>query len=270
MAGLVDALKSNYFSGQGDILIAKRDANGNPGSFFMIGNAPKVELSLNVERRKHKESRTGGRTIDKVQTVTKGGELNITFEDIRKDNIALLLQGSKVALASGNYSGSNFDTFPSGLAVGSIVKTAKPNISSLVIKDSAGMPATLVAGTDYEELSTKHGIIRIKSLGEGAAYTQPFKAQYSYAQTDTVTALTANDDDEYYVYFAGINTEGVPDQQIGLDIYRVVFDPTQLIALINDEQGSFDCKGEVLKDLTREADANFGGFARWTYIDANA
>lgn len=268
MGGLVDTLNNNYFSGQGDLLLAKRDSSGNPGAFWMIGNSPKFELSFSVERRKHQEARSGQRLVDKVQSTTKGGMVKFTLEDIRKDNIALAMSGNKVSLGSGSYSGSSYDTFPSGLVVGSIVKLAKPNAASIVVKDSAGSPATLVLNTDYKVLDADHGLIEILSLG---AYTQPFRGQYSYAATDVITALEANDDDEYYLYFAGINTEGSPtDQKIGADVYRCVFNPTQLMALINNEQGSFDIEGEVLKDLARSADANFGGFARLVYVDANA
>jgi hypothetical protein len=54
-----------------------------------------------------------------------------------------------------------------------------------------------------------------------------------------------------------------------MDLYRVVFNAAELIALINEEQGSFDISAEVLRDAVRASDANFGGFARWLYIDAN-
>jgi hypothetical protein len=219
-----------------------------------------------MERREHKESQSGSRLIDKVQTTTKGGTLDLTLEDIRKDNLALLLSGKKVTLASGSYTSGSPDTFPSGLVVGSYVKLSRPNVSSLVIKDSAGTPATLSLGTHYALRDAKHGIVEILSLG---ALVQPFKGEYSYAQTDIVTSFEANDDDEYWVYFAGTNTEGSPDQQIGMDIYRVVFNAAELIALINEEQGSFDISAEVLRDAVRASDANFGGFARWLYIDAN-
>lgn len=265
---MLDTLKDNYYSGQGDVLIAKRDSSGNPGSFFMVGNAPKFELAQNVERRKHQESRSGNRLTDKVQSTTKGGRINLTLEDIRKDNVALLLGGSKVAGGSGSYSSGSPDTFPSGLAVGSIVKLAKPNASSIVVKDSAGTPATLTLNTHYRVLDADFGLVEILSLG---SFTQPFKAEYSYAATDFVTALTANDDDEYFVYGAMLNTEGTPaDQKVGVSVYRVVFDPAALLALINNEQGSFDISGEVLRDNSRAADANFGGFARFEYVDANS
>lgn len=264
---LKDTFKDNFFSGQGDILLAKRDAAGNPGSFWMLGNSPKCEVALNVERRKHQESRSGLRIQDKIQTKVKGGQLSFTVEDIRKDNVALFLMGNKVALSSGSYSGSNYDTFPSGLAVGSIVGLAKPNASSIVVKDSAGTPATLVLNTDYEVLDSGHGLIRILNLG---SYVQPFRAQYSYAATDRITGLEAADDAEYYVRIANTNTEAIPDQRIGVHVYRVVFDPTKLLSLINEDQGSFDIQGEILRDAVRALDSNFGGFCAWDYIDANS
>lgn len=265
---MLDSLNDNYYSGQGDVLIALRDASGNPGSFFMIGNAPKFELAHEVQRRKHQESRSGGRLTDKIQSTSKGGRINITFEDIRKDNVALLLGGSKVSLGSGSYTSGSPDTFPTGLVVGSIVKLAKPNASSLVIKDSAGTPVTLTLNTHYRILDADFGLVQILSLG---SLTQPFKAEYSYAATDVVTALTANDDTEYFVYGTMLNTEGSPtDQKIGVSVYRVVFDPAQLLALINNEQGSFDISGEILRDNDRAEDASFGGFARFEYIDANS
>ncbi len=265
---IADLLNKNYFSGQGTIHLAKLDSSGNRGSLWPLGNVPKFEFSLNVERRKHKESESGMRLNDKVQTTVKGGTVNMTLEDIRKDNLALILGGKKVTLASGSYTASNYDTFPSGLVVGSRVQLEKPNASAIVVKDSAGTPATLVLDTDYKILDAQHGLIQILNLG---SYVQPFRAQYAYAQTDAITALESNDDDEYYLYFAGINTEGTPtDQDIGCAIYRIVFDPAAMLALINDEQGSFDITGEVLRHATRSVDANFGGFARITYLDANA
>lgn len=265
---MLDSLNPNYFSGQGQVLVAKRSSAGIPGSFFLAGNAPKFELKLSMERRKHRESQSGSRLIDKIQTTTKGGTLDITFEDIRKDNLALLLSGKKATLVSGSFPTGSPDPFPSGLVVGSIVKLTRPNISSLVIRDSAATPATPTAGTHYRILDASHGTVEILNLG---SFVQPFKAEYTYGQIDIVTAFEANDDDEYWVYFAGVNTEGSPDQKIGMDIYRVVFNAAELIALINDEQGSFDITAEIMRDPVRATDANYaGGFARWLYIDPNA
>ena len=57
------------------------------------------------------------------------------------------------------------------------------------------------------------GIFKILNLG---AYVQPFRAQYTYATTDVVTAFTAGDDQEYYVYFAGLKGPEWPSIAPGL------------------------------------------------------
>lgn len=268
MPEMQDTLNKNYFSGQGQVYVSKRQSNGNPGAFFYVGNAPKFDLKLSMERREHRESTSGQRLIDKVQTTSKTGSLDLTLEDIRKDNLALVFSGKKVTLSAGSYTSGAPDTFPSGLAVGSIVKLSRPNASSIVITDSAGTPVTLTLNTHYRILDARHGFIEILSLG---ALVQPFKAAYSYGPTDVITAMEANDDDEYFVAFAGRNTEAQPtDQEVGMDIYRVVFNAAEVISLINEDQSAFDISARVLRDPVRAGDANFGGFARFYYIDANA
>jgi hypothetical protein len=146
------------------------------------------------------------------------------------------------------------------------VKLRKNNASSLVIKDSTGSPVTLTLNTHYEIIDLAHGLIRILSV---SGLTQPLKAEYTYASTDVVTMYTGTDDQDYSAYVALFNTEPATDQRIGFEIFRVIFDPGQLVALINDQQGSFDLKGTVLRDSVKAGDADFGGYARWIYADAN-
>lgn len=257
----------NLYSGQGKVYLAKRSAAGLPLALYWVGNCPKLEVQLTATRRKHQESYSGNRLVDKVQTTVKEGRFALTLEDIQKKNFALLVGGDTVALASGSYSATNFDTFASSVLVAQdLVKLTKPNVSSLVIKDSAGSAATLVANTDYEIVDAGHGIVRILNIG---SYVQPFKAQYSYGATDVVTGFTADDAQEWYAYFAGLNTEANPDQRIGVEVYRIVFDPAKSLNLISNDQGSFDLEGEILRDNTKASDPNYGGFFRELYVDAN-
>lgn len=258
----------NFYSGAGHLFMATKDATTSlPKGMFDVGNSPKIEVALNIERRKHKDSRGANRLVDKIQTVTKGGEFRATLEDIARKNMGVYLSGNQQTLASGSYASSDFDIcVDSALAVGSIWKLRKPNVSSLVIKDSAGSPATLDLNTHYRIVDADHGLVEILSLG---SFTQPFKAQYTYAATQAVTALSADDNTEYYIYVALLNTEPQTDQKLGFDVYRVVFDPAQVLSLINSEQGSFEIKGEILRDPVLTASADYGDFCRWVYVDAN-
>lgn len=258
----------NWFSAVGNVFLGLRDSTtGLPKGMFPLGECPKVEVAFNIERRKHTSSRSQNRTIDKIQTKTKGGEFRATLEDIARNNMKLLLSGDPVTIAASSYSSGSPDiSVDSALVVGSIWKLRKGNISALVIKDSAGTPATLTLDTHYRIVDAAHGLIEILSLG---ALTQPFKAEYSYAQTIVVPAFNADDNREWYVYVALINTEPTTDQRIGFDCYRVVFDPAGLLALINSDQGSFDIKGEVLRDPVLYSNTQYGEFCRWVYADAN-
>ncbi len=262
------SFNDNYYSFQGKLYLAKRDTtNGGPNEGLRyVGNVPKGEIALSVERRKHKESTSGQRLVDKVQTTTKEGRIKLTLEDIQKKNVALAFAGNNVTLGAGSYAGASYDTFPNSLAVGDFVKTKFPNISTVVVKDSAGSPATLVANTDYRIISTKHGLIEILNLG---SYTQPLRAQYGYASTEAVTAFEAADDQEYVLYCALLNTEPSTDQAIGIEVYRIVFDPAAVTQLINDDQGVLEIEGELLRDPVRAGDTNYGSFFRLVFADAN-
>lgn len=258
----------NWYSGAGNVLLGEKNStNSLPKSMFDLGNLPKVEVALNVERRKHKDSRGANRLVDKIQTVTKGGEIRLTLEDIGIKNFGLYLSATSQTIAASSFTTGSPDICPdSAMAVNGIWKLRKPNVSSLVIKDSAGSPATLVLDTDYRIVDADHGLVQILSLG---SYVQPFKAAYSYAQTIVVPAFSADDNKEWYLYCATENTEPTTDQKIGFHVYRVVFDPTQLLSLINADQGSFDLRGEILRDPILYADAQYGEFCRWDYVDAN-
>jgi hypothetical protein len=256
----------NYYSAQGVLYLTKRDSSGNPTAYRDIGNAPKIELAPTVERKEHKESRSGQRLIDKILTTVKKAELRVTLEDIKKANLELLLAGTQVTLTGGSYTSGSPDILPSGLVAKDIVRLSKPNVSALTIVDSAGTPVTLVLNTDYEVIDAAHGLIRILSV---AGKTQPFKAQYTYASTDEVTMYSGSDDNEWMVYVALLNTEPATDQRLGFECQRVIFDPATLMSLISDDHGTFDIKGTVLRDPVRAGDPNFGGFARWIYVDPN-
>jgi len=252
----------NPFSFQGAIYISKR-ASGVPGPYWWMCNAPKADFAPNVTRRNHRESYSGNRQIDRTRISSRDAKMTLTGEDLHKKNMALALGGTEVTTAGGSITAEAMPT----MAVGGVYKTKYPNGSSHVITDSAGSPATLTLNTHYKILNAKSGLIEILSLG---AFTQPFKVAYTAAAVTVITGMTADDADEYAIFVDDLNTEAAPDQAIGMEIYRVQFDPTKLLALINAEGGSFDLEATVLRDLTKATDNEFGGYFRWIYSDANS
>jgi hypothetical protein len=81
------------------------------------------------------------------------------------------LYASSTTIAGGSLSATAFAKNPAAVSDILPIPSNKTKMSSVVITDSNGSPATLVLGTDYE-LDADAGLIKILSLG---SYTQPFK-----------------------------------------------------------------------------------------------
>ena len=254
---------ANDFSFQGQIYMGVRTpVTGVPGPLWWIANCPKAELAPKVERRIKRESWSGLRQIAKSRIKSRDAELTMTFEDINVNNVKVGLLGKNVTTAGGSITAETFPT----VAVKDVVKLKYPNASSIVLTDSNGTPATLTADTHYKVLDAKAGLIEILSLG---SFTQPFKAAYTAAAVSVVTGMEADDSTEYYIYCALINDEPSIDQPIGIEFYRTAIDPTALLALINEDQGSFDVKATILRDNVRALSTETGGYFRWIYNTAN-
>jgi hypothetical protein len=246
------------FSGQGKLYIGVRQGNGDPGAFRHVGNARDLIVALTTTTLEHKESVTGQRLTDARLITEKKTAVNFTLDDFQIDNLALALFGTK---ATETGSSVTAEAFVNPVAVGDYVRTKFPEISAVVIKDSAGTPATLVLGTDYEITSAKHGTVKFLNLG---AYTQPFKIDYTYGTHDHVPMFNAAAP-ERWLKFDGLNTADT-DKEVLVELYRVRLDPLAELALITDDFGGLALAGSALFDDTKVADAYLGQFGRFVHI----
>lgn len=91
-----------YYSGQGSLYSAKRDAAGKALGFIPVGNVPELTLDIEVTKFEHKESESGGRNLDLTLVKEKKGKFKIKMEDVSAENLAIGLYGvtSKVAGAT--------------------------------------------------------------------------------------------------------------------------------------------------------------------------
>ena len=56
------AIDSHYYSGQGVLMIAERDAvTGKPLGFTPVGNVNALSIAVSTSKLEHKESQTGSR-----------------------------------------------------------------------------------------------------------------------------------------------------------------------------------------------------------------
>lgn len=241
------------FSFQGVLRLGTRRAGGKPGILRDVGDAPKCTVSLTSETEKRKESRTGQRLTSGVLDKGKEATVALTLNYASAKNLAEGLYGTINQVAGGT---ATAEALPSGLAVDDEVALDFGDVSSVVITDSAGTPATLTAGTHYEVASANAGVIRILDVG---SFTQPFKAAYSYGAAVDVTMFSATPP-ERYLLLDGINT--VDNQPVTVHLYRCKFQPLQNLDLINDSYGQIELTGEVLYDTEAVADASLGPFGK--------
>lgn len=242
----------SLFSFQGKVWAGERSTAGKLLKPDWAGNVPTMTLQLATESTNKTESFSGNRLQYGRLQRGKTATLNITFDEWLPQNIALAIWASKLAVTGSTVTG---ETFPAGLVANDYIKLDHPFISSLVITDSAGTPATLPAG-NYRVESPNSGLIQLLNPG---SLVQPFKAAYTYASRTSFTMFTASPP-ERYILLDGINTE--TNEPVIVTLYRCKFDPVSELAFINDEYGNFSLSGSVLYDVVNAANSNLGGFGR--------
>lgn len=245
-----------YFSGQGSLYVATRDASGNATGFRDIGNVPMLKLSLETDVLEHKESRTGQRLTDLRLIRERRARVMVTLDSFTKANLMMLLYGTSSSVAGGTVSA---EALPSGLVAGDMVSLAFPLVDpaeAFTIVDSAGTPASLTENTHYK-VDKGAGMVTILNVG---TFTQPFKASYKY-KTEDVVPFFRQSTTERFLRFSGLNTAN-SDKPVVVELYRVLFDPVKDFNLINDEFAQFELEGTVLYDSTRDTNSSLGGFGR--------
>jgi hypothetical protein len=132
-------------------------------------------------------------------------------------------------------------------------------VSVVVVKDSAGIPATVPAA-NYS-VDSSFGTITILNP---ATFVMPLKAEYTYAARETI-AFFSQSIQEVAIRFEGVNTAD-NDTKVLVEIYRVALDPAKELGLITNDFGKFSLEGSALVDPTKADDLVFGRFGRMTYV----
>lgn len=242
-----------YFSGQGRVYIGTRDTSGNPSAMRWLGNVPELRVSLNVETIEHKESYSGQRLTDLQLIKGKDGEFTCSVEDFSIENLELTLYGTTSTVTAGNVTA---ETLPTGVTAGQIYLLANQFVSSVVVKDSAGSPATLVENTHYR-VHAAQGAIEFINVG---TFVQPFKIDYAYGAAKRL-AMFKTGQPEVWLRFDGLNTADA-NKPVIIDLYRVVLNPSKDFSLVGEELQKFELSGRVLADTTKSETGPLGLFGR--------
>jgi hypothetical protein len=254
----MSAAEQLVFAGQGPIFMGDYDATNGQAAQGYLTNLKRIgcgnrtlKIALSREKGKVKESCSGQALT--LKTWTKGQEAMITLEMVQfsRDELAIALYGTSASVAGSTVTNEQMPT----VAVGDYVHTKHPGISSYVLTDSAGTPATLVEGTHYEIDSAAHGRVKILSLG---AFTQPFKQAYAHSAYGRVTAFTGAATRKGII-FDGVNVaEG--NDPVRVIVPLIDFDPTKDFNWLSQDEVTLALEGEILYADALVNDTAFGAF----------
>src|SRR6185295_571731 len=209
-----------YFIGAGDVKFARLDpVTGLPLAFWDIGESPEVKGEETIEYADAFSSGKAGPNLQNLHlAIKRSAALSIMATEKLANNLEQFYHGTKTSEVAGSYVAAG--AFPTGLVVGDtvLIPGGHVGITALVVKDSAGTPATLVNNIDYSY--TEAGLVTILNLG---TYVQPFKAfSYSYKAAVILKIASATPGD-VCVLFDGVNL--VNNEKIWARFDRVSFAP---------------------------------------------
>lgn len=246
-------MANNYYSGQGSLYIAERDAaTGAPKGFIAVGNVPEMTIDIETDTLEHKESESGSRLTDLVIVKEKKGTFSFKLENMSLDNLALALWGTAASVTGASVVDEVVKAYKSTATVKKNLALANPDVSAVIVKDTTGT-TTYVLGTDYT-VDAKNGTISIISTS-AIVEAADLKVSYTFAAHNKVDAFTSAAAPERWLRFEGLNT--VDNSRVIVDIFKAQFDPMTGYGLLNEELGSADMKGTILADLTKTVGSQF-------------
>ncbi|WP_394538754.1 hypothetical protein PRJ39_24885 [Lysobacter enzymogenes] len=242
----------NLFSFQGKVYLAQRQSTGKPGPLRWVGNAPQLELALEVQNSDKFESFSGNRLLYGRLVQSKTANVNLTLDEATPENLAEGLYALPATVPAGAVSN---ELLPAGLKAGDLVALDRGHVSELSLTDSANPPVTIPPANWWTE-SSAAGVVGLRKVD---GFTQPYKATYQYGATVNI-ALFTTPPPERMLFLDGINT--VTGQRAKVTLYRLTFNPIEQLALISEEWGSLQLSGAALFDESRALDPELGGFGR--------
>ena len=246
------------YSGQGPIFLGEY----NPVT-KQIENQTKVgcgnrslKITLDRQTEKIKESCSGSRATLVEYEKEKTMNVSLELTEFDREMLATALYGATSLVVGASLSGVSAEVLPTMMS-GKYFHTRHPFISALTIKDSSAAPATLVAGTHYDlEDGGKHGRILINNL---ATFTQPLKAEYTYASYGNINGLTESGVVKGLIFDGKSTIDG---KTVRLFIPRISIAPTKEFNWLGDEAAALTLEGAALYTDSLASDALYGGFMR--------
>lgn len=236
---------NEYYSGQGRLIIGKRDAATGEGyDLRHVGNVTGLSVEIAVEKYEHKESYSGQRSKDATMIKSQSATVKFTAESLSPENLAMGLYG-KTTKVAGQAVVDEPHILPAAPVVGSMIPLKFPKVSLVTVavgNDAA--TATDVDEADYE-VDAEYGTIYVKNAASFPTGKKVF-VSYTYGASTKLDVFTTPVPEERFMRFEGMNT--VNGSAVLINVPRLTFDPLPALQLINEEFGSAEFTGNVLLD----------------------
>lgn len=251
----------SYFYGAGESAFQSLDSQDSPtGAMLFVGNADSAKVSLKVERKEKRESKTGTNSLVRSKVVQLGGEIEIVVSEDNRANLELFLFGDSATRAAVT-THTDENKIPATSAVGEIFRLEYQNVSVVAITDDGAADA--VVSTSKYEVDRKYGKVKVLAdLGTG-----PFTVKYNADAANVIPVFQHTDRPLYYRH-EGINIGNDNDSAFLIEFWKIKLDPVTDLDLITDDYGKFTLKGTLLVSGWKATDPKFGKFGR--YVDLGA
>jgi hypothetical protein len=249
-------MQEKYYYGQGKVFSRPY---GSGSAWRWWGDVSKLSYGGQSEKVKHKESFSGSKSTTRNFTIGKEMTVNATLHQLDGNALAENLWGLASDIASGSVTG---EVLPNPLVAGDIIKLDYPGVSSLVLTDSAGTPATYGAGNYSHD--GRFGSIEIITPPSGLTY--PIKAAYSHAAGKRVNFLSQPQPILEFKY-EGLNlAEG--NAPVIFHFYKMATETLKELALITDgnDVAGVEISAEVLLDSSKPYDGVLGQFGQFIQV----
>lgn len=239
-------MAKEYISLQGKFYLSKI-SSGVAGAMRHIGNVPDFELEIDADVIEHQESTSGKRTTDFTMVNTTSVNFSGTLEEVEKENLAYIVSGTNVEVATVIVVDASLGT----VKAGEEIKLEGYNLSAVSFKDStSGTPVTI--DPSKYTLDAKFGTVIFNDI---AGLEMPLLANFTTGDV-THTSLANEFDDEYELFFKGVNTAN--GKHMAVRLWRTKKSPATTFPLIHEELGQYEIEGQALSDVSKESDPKLG------------
>lgn len=195
-----------------------------------------LNLAMSRETQEIKESCSGQRLTLVEYETSKSASARLELEQFDDDMLALALYGTSATITGSTVTNEILPT----MVAGGVYHTKHPKVSSVVVKDSDGVPATLVSGTDYRVDDADYGRIVIIALG---AYTQPFKVDYAYSGYSKIKPFSIAAPVKA-LRFDGVST--ADNSKVRVILPKIQFSPSAEFNFVGSEAAVLTLEGKLL------------------------